>query len=290
MRALASPLARLASLTLASATRAHPHCHVSSTRFNRLSTLACPAARHSAHALPAALSAAFSGSSSLASSPPPSADDSPARKRAKMAAAGDAAADAAATGSGSAAGARRIGTHSGTFHCDEAMGCFLLRRTEKFKDADVTRTRDEKTLATLDAVIDVGGVYDPATDRYDHHQKDFKEVFGHGFSTKLSSAGLVYKHYGEEVVAALMGLPKDHAHVRKVYLAVYRSFMEALDANDNGINQFESDKPPRYVITTHLPARVGRFNPDWLDHCSKDGEDAAFQKAMALAGRSSWRP
>jgi len=48
-------------------------------------------------------------------------------------------------------------------------------------------------LEVLDAVLDVGGVYDPARDRYDHHQKGFEEVFGHGFSTKLSSAGLVYK-------------------------------------------------------------------------------------------------
>lgn len=49
-------------------------------------------------------------------------------------------------------------------------------------------------LETLDAVIDVGGVYDPITDRFDHHQKGFTEVFGHGlFNTKLSSAGLVYK-------------------------------------------------------------------------------------------------
>lgn len=48
-------------------------------------------------------------------------------------------------------------------------------------------------LEGLDAVLDVGGVYDPTRDRYDHHQKGFEEVFGHGFSTKLSSAGLVYK-------------------------------------------------------------------------------------------------
>jgi len=48
-------------------------------------------------------------------------------------------------------------------------------------------------LEALDAVLDVGGVYDPARDRYDHHQKGFEEVLGHGFSTKLSSAGLVYK-------------------------------------------------------------------------------------------------
>lgn len=45
----------------------------------------------------------------------------------------------------------------------------------------------------LDAVLDVGGVYDPSRDLYDHHQRGFEEVFGYGFVTKLSSAGLVYK-------------------------------------------------------------------------------------------------
>lgn len=49
-------------------------------------------------------------------------------------------------------------------------------------------------LESLDAVVDVGGVYDPSRDRFDHHQKGFSEVFGHvSHSTKLSSAGLVYK-------------------------------------------------------------------------------------------------
>lgn len=50
-----------------------------------------------------------------------------------------------------------------------------------------------QVLEGLDAVLDVGGVYDPRRDRYDHHQKGFEEEFGHGFTTKLSSAGLVYK-------------------------------------------------------------------------------------------------
>lgn len=42
-------------------------------------------------------------------------------------------------------------------------------------------------------MVDVGAVYDEASQRFDHHQKGFKEVFGHGFVTKLSSAGLIYK-------------------------------------------------------------------------------------------------
>ncbi|MCH84374.1 metal-dependent protein hydrolase [Trifolium medium] len=88
---------------------------------------------------------------------------------------------------------KRVGTHNGSFHCDEALGCFMIRLTRKFFNAEIVRTRDPQVLEGLDAVLDVGGVYDPARDRYDHHQKGFEEVFGHGFSTKLSSAGLVYK-------------------------------------------------------------------------------------------------
>lgn len=58
-----------------------------------------------------------------------------------------------------------------------------------------------------------------------------------GFDTKLSSAGLVYKHFGLEIVAGLMGKPASDAAVETVYLAVYRQFMEAIDAIDNGASR-----------------------------------------------------
>ena len=54
-----------------------------------------------------------------------------------------------------------IGTHSGSFHADEALGCALLLQTQKFVGADVVRTRDPEVLKTLDVVVDVGGVYEP---------------------------------------------------------------------------------------------------------------------------------
>lgn len=37
-----------------------------------------------------------------------------------------------------------MGTHSGTFHADEATGIAILRRTGDFKDADLVRSRDPK--------------------------------------------------------------------------------------------------------------------------------------------------
>lgn len=55
-----------------------------------------------------------------------------------------------------------------------------------------------------------------------------------GFNTKLSSAGLVYKHYGEEIVAKLMGRSTGDPAVATIYLAVYKNFMQAIDAIDNG--------------------------------------------------------
>lgn len=36
-----------------------------------------------------------------------------------------------------------IGTHSGSFHADEALGVALLRMTDEYRDADLVRTRDQ---------------------------------------------------------------------------------------------------------------------------------------------------
>ncbi|MED6120045.1 hypothetical protein PIB30_017293 [Stylosanthes scabra] len=179
----------------------------------------------------------------------------------------------------------RVGTHNGSFHCDEALGCFMIRLTNKFYNAQVVRSRDPQVLEGLDAVLDVGGVYDPSRDRYDHHQKGFEEVFGHGFSTKLSSAGLIYKHYGKEIIAKELRVDEEHPDVQRIFLAVYKSFMEAIDAIDNGINQYDTDQPPKYVNNTHLSSRVGRLNLDWTDpDQSSEKENEAFQRAMVLAG------
>ncbi|KAF9685980.1 hypothetical protein SADUNF_Sadunf03G0111000 [Salix dunnii] len=220
------------------------------------------------------------------------------------------------TGSPSHVARKHVGTHNGSFHCDEALGCFMIRLTSKYFNAEIVRSRDPQVLEGLDAVLDVGGVYDPSRDRYDHHQKGFGEVFGHGFSTKLSSAGLVYKHFGKEIIAKELQVDEGHPDVHRLFLAVYKSFMEcyveflaglvrshvvtffalsfkntlfyspqAIDAIDNGINQYDIDRPPKYVNNTHLSSRVGKLNLDWTDpDQSPKKENEAFEQAMALAG------
>ena len=64
-----------------------------------------------------------------------------------------------------------IGTHNGTFHCDEVLACCMLKLLPQYEDAEIVRTRDQTVLNTCDVVVDVGGVYEPTSHRYDHHQR-----------------------------------------------------------------------------------------------------------------------
>ncbi|KAL9115430.1 MAG: hypothetical protein Q9227_000751 [Pyrenula ochraceoflavens] len=132
-----------------------------------------------------------------------------------------------------------IGTHNGHFHADEALAVYMLRLLPKYTDSPLVRTRDRSVLDTCDIVVDVGDVYDHSNNRFDHHQRTFTDVFPDRL-TRLSSAGLVYKHFGKAVIAQHAKLPIDHADVEIVYQKLYDDFIEAVDANDNGINAYDS--------------------------------------------------
>ncbi|XP_070565461.1 MYG1 protein C27H6.8-like [Ptychodera flava] len=181
--------------------------------------------------------------------------------------------------------AKKIGTHNGTFHCDEVLACFMLKQLSQYKDAEIIRTRDQKVLDTCDIVVDVGAVYDPSNHRYDHHQRSFTDSMNSltkekKWTTKLSSAGLVYLHFGHDIIAEILDTSRD-AHITKIiYDKTYENFIEEIDAIDNGISQ--SDEKPRYNISTNLSSRVKNLNSWWND---KDVDvEARFQKAMSMVG------
>ena len=100
-----------------------------------------------------------------------------------------------------------IGTHSDSFHCDEVLACTMLLYTDKYVNPLIVRTRDQSVLDTLDILVDVGSVYNPETLRFDHHQKSFTDTWwtendekNKNRNIRLSSAGLIYRHYGREVI------------------------------------------------------------------------------------------
>lgn len=182
----------------------------------------------------------------------------------------------------------KIATHDGCFHADEALACFMLKKLPEYKNAEIVRTRDQSIIETCDIVVDVGGVYGPSKHRYDHHQNTFKETIQTlrpelTSSVRLSSAGLIYHHFGERVFEAVLGKQLDKNYLRKLFSYVYFHFMEEIDAVDNGIPMYDQGVQ-LYSYHTSLSSRVGNLHPVW-NAPNREFTPELFEKAMEMTGK-----
>ena len=179
--------------------------------------------------------------------------------------------------------AQALATHSGHFHCDESLALAMLKALPENEARVVVRTRDAPTLAKARVVVDVGATYEPPF-RLDHHQRGFNTTLDERHSMKLSSAGLVFKHYGRDIIRALVAgtkhTPLDDATVEKLHEKLYSSFVEHIDGIDNGVEAAEGKK--NYAVTTTLSARVGHLNPAWNEDSSPEAENERFKEAMEM--------
>jgi len=175
-----------------------------------------------------------------------------------------------------------ICTHHGHFHADEVMACVMLKCLDEFQSLPILRTREAQEIDKATIVVDVGGTYEPEKQRFDHHQKSFTETYSEAYSgIKLSSAGLVFKHFGHKVVEALCG-PLDEKSKAAILAKTYDSLIRELDALDNGVQVADE---PRYRFVTHLGARVGRLNPSWQEESSPQVENQRFKEALQVAAK-----
>lgn len=175
-----------------------------------------------------------------------------------------------------------IVTHSGKFHADDAWAVAVLNVL--YPGSEIIRTRDQAVIDNADFAVDVGGVYDPAAGRFDHHQKGFDVVRQSG--VPYASAGLVWREYGARCVSALAlahtghALPDDKA--REVAYGIDADVVQYLDLSDVGAAK---SAPGGYGLS----AVISGFNTNWLDE-DRLGYDAAaeeyrlsqFRHAMAL--------
>jgi len=169
-------------------------------------------------------------------------------------------------------------THSGTFHLDDAFAYAALRLALGLgapgTDHRLVRTRDKATISRADTVWDVGAVYDAAAGRFDHHQRGAPVREG---GTPLSAAGLVWRHHGEAVVAALLGSrAADAALVAEVAGEIDRDVVRRIDEIDHG------EKHPE--DTLGLSSVVEDCNLAWDAPGVGDqaAEDAAFLRAAEV--------
>ncbi len=152
-------------------------------------------------------------------------------------------------------------THPAPHHADEAMAVVILNIVEG--NVNVLRTRNpkeiEEAVASHATICDVGGVYDPETNRFDHHQRDFVETREDG--TKYSSAGLIWKKYGVAACVRLTGCSLNQAKAASV--KVDEMLIKGIDAIDNG--QVATNEG-----TMSISQAISILNPNW-DEPNRDG-------------------
>ena len=135
---------------------------------------------------------------------------------------------------------RTIVTHSGRFHADDVLATVIL--TILFGETRVERTRDLKRLEAAlgdrdTTVYDVGGVYSPSAGNFDHHMPEGAGTRKNGVS--YSSAGLVWKHHGEEALQRFLDDTENDADLtfgdlKVLWSRVDEQLVQGIDALDNG--------------------------------------------------------
>ncbi|GAB2881740.1 MYG1 family protein [Pseudoduganella ginsengisoli] len=174
-----------------------------------------------------------------------------------------------------------IVTHNGKFHADDAWATAVLNIV--FPGCDIIRTRDPATIEAAEFAVDVGGIWDPAAGRFDHHQKGFSAARQTG--VPYASAGLVWREYGARCVAILAAEHTGHQladdKAREIAYAIDADIVQYLDLSDVGAAK---NAPGSYGLS----AVVSGFNTNWLDEqrLGYEGAEAyrlaQFRRAMEL--------
>lgn len=159
---------------------------------------------------------------------------------------------------------KKVITHSGPFHADDVFAVATLQLVFGSNEIEVTRTRDESIINSGDIVLDVGGVYEPDRQRFDHHQVG-APVRENG--VPYAAFGLIWKYYGENLCGSA-----------EIVASVEKSLVMPVDASDNGFSLFNLTVPNLKPVT--LSDLIGMFNPA---NGSSAEIDAAFLAITALA-------
>lgn len=168
----------------------------------------------------------------------------------------------------------RIATHNGTFHADDVFGVAVLLLLNP--GAEIVRTRDSEAIAEVDFAVDVGGEWDAARGRFDHHQRGFAGARQNG--VVYASAGLVWEAFGTALVERMFGLG-DQLLAEAVAGDLDIELVQHLDRADTGASH---GAPGLFGLS----ALVSQLNLPWDNaHAgNKDGQAtlAKFRKAMEV--------
>lgn len=148
---------------------------------------------------------------------------------------------------------RTVATHDGPFHADEVTACALLLLFDLVDHGGIVRSRDPAKLEECEFVCDVGGIYDAAAKRFDHHQVDYTGA--------LSSAGMVLRYLLESGVID-----------QEIYDLLHNNVVHGVDLHDTGVApQFVGVCTFSHVVSNMLPVEY---------HAPAEKTEAAFHRAV----------
>ncbi|HNW71710.1 MAG TPA: MYG1 family protein [Candidatus Paceibacterota bacterium] len=163
---------------------------------------------------------------------------------------------------------KKLVTHSGSFHSDDIFACatICIALEKEGKSFEIIRTRDPKIIKSGDIVFDVGGIYNPDINRFDHHQIGGAKKRDNGI--ECSSFGLVWKKYGEKICGS-----------KEVADFINKKLVMPVDAFDNGMDLVESKHEVNYYLVQNF---FMSFIPSWKCRNEKTLLDG-FLKAVKVA-------
>jgi len=161
---------------------------------------------------------------------------------------------------------QKVVTHNGSFHTDDVFAVATLQLVLGKDSFEIIRTRDKEIIEQGDIVVDVGGIYDPAKSRFDHHQVG-APVRDNGMP--YAAFGLVWKTYGEQLT-----------HSKEVFEIIDRRLVIPIDANDNGVSLYSLNNSEYSPVT--IQDLMGLLKPVWG---SEEDIDTVFRTAVDLATR-----
>jgi uncharacterized UPF0160 family protein len=156
---------------------------------------------------------------------------------------------------------KTIVTHNGNFHADDVFSVAALKNI--FSSFNLIRTRDLAVISKADIVIDVGGEYNPDTNRFDHHQRGGAGERENGIP--YSSFGLIWQKYGLEICQGN----------QEIADSVDAGLVSTIDAIDCGHVEGVSKG-------VSLSQTISMFNPTWQEDSHFD---TCFDEAVEFASR-----
>lgn len=157
-----------------------------------------------------------------------------------------------------------IVAHDGTFHTDDVFACATLSLVFKDREVEIVRSRDEMIINDADIVVDVGGMYDSAKGRFDHHQKGGAGARDNGIP--YASFGLVWKEYG-----AMLTQNEESAKF------IDEQLVQGIDGADNGVLNKVSDNGVYCYTVIDI---ISALRPTWEE---SQNMDDAFMEAVNVA-------